>query len=288
MGRSIFNMNTRTAILIIFAALAVACAPKAQMHEFELDKLVGAVEKRAYIVKRFRAAFTKTRHSSLFQRDLKVEGSLVFVKPNRFRMTTRGDVNVEVISDGKTIALTHDGKDIETYRLQGDRDMSRFADPLLLLVNRIGNGGFRKFAVDVVSQDLQSTELELNPGTLTHFERMDKALLSFGKSGMLERVRIVYKNGNWDETVFRSWSILTPNDPDLLRLDKELKVLGTGAASALPQRIEARSGLPRHSYSDPHSRPLFPGRSARIARVSTQNEDSPLGTLHGSVLTTTP
>ena len=283
-----FNMIKKFVILIVFAALAGACAPKAQVREFELDKLVKAVEKRAYVVKRFRAAFTKTRKSALFKRELKVEGCLVFVKPNRFWMTTKGDVNVEVISDGKTIALTHDGRDRETYRLQGDRDMSRFADPLLLLVSRIGNGGFRKFAVDVVSQDVRCTEIEVSPGSLTHFERMEKALLSFGTSGMLEKVRIVYKNGNWDETVFRSWSLLTPNDPQVLLLEKKLDNLGSEIASAHPRRIASGSDLLTNQHPDLKFKTILPGQFPSFSQASSHNKAQKGRDLPRSVLTTTP
>ncbi len=39
-------------------------------------------------------------------------------------------MNVEILSDGKEYSVTHDGQDQEIFRVHGERDLSRFSDPL--------------------------------------------------------------------------------------------------------------------------------------------------------------
>ncbi len=121
------------------------CAGNGSLQNTSLDRLIDSLEKRAYLVKQFRAEFTKTRRATVFKRDLSVKGRLVFQRPNSFLLTMTGDVNLEVLSDGENISLTHDAKDHEVYRLQGERDLSKFSDPLMAVIRSIGDGGIRRF-----------------------------------------------------------------------------------------------------------------------------------------------
>jgi outer membrane lipoprotein-sorting protein len=194
-------------------------------EDVELTELVSEVEKRAYIVQRFRASFIKTKHSTLFEKDMKVEGRLIFRKPDQFKLVTSGDISVSVVSDGSYISVVHDGKDEEIYTIQGQRDTARFADPLLLLVDSIGKGAFHKFGVQEKLLESGETMVEIDPKDVTSFERVSKALIWLDPTGQFKRVKILFENGNWDETVFLNWSILSEDSADMMRLDQDIRML---------------------------------------------------------------
>jgi outer membrane lipoprotein-sorting protein len=193
------------------------------MKKASFNDLIRDVETKSYLVKQFRAQFEKTRHSAVFDRDLTARGNLIFQKPNKFQLTMTGAVNVEILSDGETITIIHDGKDRETYHVQGERDFSRFADPLMVLLQSIGNGGLRKFSIVRQEADDSPVLLEAQPSGELYFERTKKVLLKLSESGEIKSVRLVYTDGDHDDTVFKSWSMLARNDPAISKLNSRLK-----------------------------------------------------------------
>jgi hypothetical protein len=72
------------AAAICLMPLLAGCATKAPAGPVGLDSLIEGIEKKSYIVNQFRAKFVKTRHSAVFNRDLSVQGDLVFQKPKDF------------------------------------------------------------------------------------------------------------------------------------------------------------------------------------------------------------
>ncbi len=104
--------------LAAFAAFAVltsilaSCGARTTLPKrMELASLIEETEKKAYLVNQFRAEFVKTRRNSVFNREMKVKGVLVFQKPDKFQLSISGDVNMEVLSNGRVITVTHDRKD---------------------------------------------------------------------------------------------------------------------------------------------------------------------------------
>jgi outer membrane lipoprotein-sorting protein len=223
------------AAAVCLMPLLAACATKAPAVPARLDSLIESIEKKAYIVNQFRAKFVKTRHSTVFNRDLSVQGDLVFQKPNRFRLTMSGDVNADILSDGRIITLIHDQSDHEVFRVEGERDLSKFADPLVLIMQRIGDGGLRKFEVVKNVRDGSSTVLEIEPGNDTTFERIRKVSLSFSDFGEIGKVAIAFRNGDRDETVFQSWSLLARDDPEILQLNQRLQDMAQRSARSFPK-----------------------------------------------------
>jgi outer membrane lipoprotein-sorting protein len=211
-------------LLVVLCLLGIAgCSGGGQLKKASFDDLIRDVETKSYLVKQFRAEFEKTRRSAMFDRELTVKGNLVFQKPNKFQLTLTGAVNVEILSDGETIAIVHDGKDHETYHVQGERDFSRFADPLMVLLQGIGNGGLRKFSVATQGADDKTVMLEAKPNGELYFERTTRVLLKLSESGEIKSVRLMYADGDHDETVFKSWSMLARNDPAIAQLNNRLK-----------------------------------------------------------------
>jgi outer membrane lipoprotein-sorting protein len=229
------------AAAVCLVPLVAACATKAPAGPVGLDSLIEGIEKKSYIVNQFRAKFVKTRHSTVFNRDLSVQGDMVFQKPNRFRLIMSGDVNADILSDGRIITLIHDQSDQEVFRVEGDRDLSKFADPLVLIMQRIGDGGLRRFTVVKNIHDGNSNVLEVEPGHDTYFERITNVSLSFSDAGEIGKIAISFRNGDRDETVFQSWSLLARDDPEILKLNERLEDMAKRSAQRFPDNSSQRA-----------------------------------------------
>jgi len=147
-----------------------------------------------------------------------------------------GDVNADILSDGKIITLIHDQSDQEVFRVEGERDLSKFADPLVMIMQRIGDGGLRKFAVVKNFHDGSSNVLEVEPGNDTSFERITNVSMSFSDIGEIGKVVIAFRNGDRDETVFQSWSLLARDDPEILQLNERLQDMAQRSAQNFPKK----------------------------------------------------
>jgi hypothetical protein len=210
---------------LLLLLLAAGCAVRSPSASFDFEKLKEDVEKRARLVSRFRVDFVKTRRTAMFNRPMSVKGRLIFQRPDKFRMTASGDVNVEVLSNGRILELVHDGTDREIYELHGDRDVSRFTDPLMALLYGMGNGAIRNMSLLKGPTGDEPAMLEVKPGTSGQMDKDVRAYVWFSEGGDLRKVRFVFPNGDEDETLFLSWALLPANDPEIVDLERRLEEL---------------------------------------------------------------
>jgi outer membrane lipoprotein-sorting protein len=222
-----------SAVCIIFIGLG-GCTGRNSLENVSLDNLINSLERKSYLIKQFRAEFVKVRRSPVFRRDLSVQGRLVFQRPSKFSLTMSGDANIEILSDGGNINLIHDQKDSETYHLQGERDISKFADPLMMVIQSIGEGGMRKFSLTKKPSEDGSVILDATPNGQVNFERIEKAEIALSDIGEIQRVTILFKDGNRDETIFGSWALLAQDDPVILELNSRLENLSQNSRVARP------------------------------------------------------
>jgi outer membrane lipoprotein-sorting protein len=225
--------------LIIACILSVllflsGCGPKLLTKNLELGDVINEAEKKSGLIKQFRTEFVKTRRNSVFDREMKAKGVLLFQKPNKFQLTLTGDINVEILSNGKMITMTHDGSDVEVFKIHGERDLSKFADPLMLLIQSVGDGSLRKFSVVKSEQRDDVLTTEIVPSNQNEFERIQSVNLAIMESGEIKKVAIRFKNGDVDETEFASWSLLAQDDPQILSLNQRLNQISEN------QRYEAQ------------------------------------------------
>ena len=223
-------------IHILAVVLLGACASTAPIRTSDLDKVIRDAERKARMVNQFQADFVKTRKLWVFNRKMTARGRLIVQKPSRFWMTLRGDVNVDILSDGKYIKVTHGKSDQEVYAIQGDRDLTRFADPLMLLIDSIETGGFRKFSVGKTVARGSSLVLEVKPGYEFGFDKTEKILLTMTAGGEVRKVTILYKNGDVDETRFTSWALLDADAPEISHLNKRLRTVGNSSETGITER----------------------------------------------------
>ena len=208
------------AILSLFQA---SCGTRTgPVKNMDLASLLDEAEKKSYLVNQFRTEFVKTRRNSSFKREMTVKGALVFQKPDKFQLSISGDVNVDVLSNGRIVSVVHDQKDQETYQVHGERDLSKMADPVMLLVESLSNGGLRRFKVIRSVQVGDTLVSEIDPSGDNGFGRIAKAVLTINDSGQVEKARIDFKNGDVDEIEFKSWSLLAHNDPEIISLNDKL------------------------------------------------------------------
>jgi hypothetical protein len=103
-------------------------------------------------------------------------------------------------------------------------------------MQRIGDGGLRKFATVKNVHDGSSNVLEVEPGNDTSFERIRNLSLSFSDIGEIGKVAIAFRNGDRDETVFQSWSLLARDDPEILQLNQRLQDMAQRSAQRVPEK----------------------------------------------------
>ncbi len=232
-----YSLIIAMAVSLMLGACAAGPNP---VKEVDFDKLVPEMERKTHLVKQFRAEFIKTRHAKVFDRDLTVNGTLLFQKPGNFQLTLTGDVNVEILSNGKVVTMIHDGKDQEFFFIHGARDASRMSDPLMALLQTVGDGGLRKFAVTNQTPTEMGVSLELTPSNDSQFETVSMIHLDVLQGGEMKKVVIDFKNGNWDETVFTKWSLLTSDDPEIVTLNKKLDTLAEAAVEKDYRALRSR------------------------------------------------
>ncbi len=210
----------------LLTLLLSCCASTSNLiPQSDLHSLLKIVEKKAYVVGQFQADFHKVRKSNLFEHETRMKGRLIFQKPGRFQLRLTGDVNLDILSDGDFVALIHDNSDIEFYKTQGERNLSRLADPMMLIVNALGNGETSQFAEMKQQRLNNATLLEIDPGNLSEFESIQKVNVKFSEQGTIESIEIFFRNGNVEKTIFDSWSLLTKDDPEIIKMNQRIKKL---------------------------------------------------------------
>jgi len=223
----------RSLPLVLSAFLACCASTNNVVSESDLHSILKVVEKKAYIVGQFQADFHKIRKSDLFKHEARVNGRLIFQKPGRFQLKLTGDVNLQILSNGEFLSLIHDNCDLEFYKAQGERDLSRFADPMMVLVNSLSNGDTSRFANMSQKKQDDSTVLEIEPGDLSEFEAIKKVKVKFSDQGTIQSIEMFFQNGNEEKTIFDSWSLLTQDDPKIKIMNERIEKLSAMADTDL-------------------------------------------------------
>lgn len=237
-------------ITLVSALVLTSCASRVAQNG-DLEFLLRDLEKKAYVVGQFRAEFHKVKESPLFSHGMRVNGNLTFQKENKFQLVLRGDVNIEVLSDGQFVTIIHDGKDEEFYHVRGDRDRSKFSDPLMTIVNTITAGDLSRFANVTQVRTDELLTMKILPGKGPDFERIRDVSVDFSESGYIRKVLINFKDGSTDTTVFDSWSMLTQDDPSILKMNAKLEKIAKHVPSGiLPGSTRLESHTEGQSHDD--------------------------------------
>ncbi|MDQ7782920.1 MAG: hypothetical protein RDU20_08585 [Desulfomonilaceae bacterium] len=245
----------RDVFLVIFSLTVVlACSSSAPFKQSDLETVMEEMERKAYLVRQFTVQFVKTRSSPIFEKELKVDGRLVFQKLSKTWLTLKGDVNVEVLSDGRFIKIVHDDTDEEIFSVRGHRDMTRFADPLMILIDSLGNGGLRDLAIVQTVRNHDSRMVEIDPSKENRMERIERVFLWLSHYGEIERVRILFKDGGTDDTVFKSWSVLSEDAPEIGELNHRLKTVSVIRGPGI--RGDGENTMQALAREDPFAEPL--------------------------------
>jgi hypothetical protein len=222
--------------LVVGSLLLFSCAANQPRTKADLEGLFEDAGKKADIVSRIRAEFVKTRVMSVFERAITVEGKLVFEKPKSFKVSLRGDLTLDIVSDGRTARIVHDYGEPVFHNIHGVEDLAANADPLLAVLDRITTGGMVAPAMTCEIKEDACIEGSFKPEETAGLSLIKLVTLRFRKDGQLERVRIDFENGNVDKTEFKSWTLLAEDDPEIIKLHHELK--GLSAMEAPPTDSE--------------------------------------------------
>lgn len=247
-----FRLSVTFLFSLTLSCLIYGCASRAVIND-DLDALLGDLEKKSYMVGQFRADFHKIRKSPLFSKEMVVKGVLIAQKENRFQLTLSGDINVEILSDGQFLTIIHNGTDEEFYYFRGERDRSKFSDPLMAMINTITGGDVGKFANVNKTTEGNLISLQIQPGVAPEFERMQDVWVDLSESGMIKKVVINFKNGSQDTTVFDSWFMLTQDDPSIAKMNARLEHLARRFPSGIlpgSTRLESHKSDDEPDYPD--------------------------------------
>ena len=261
----------------LLTLLLSCCASTSNLiPESDLHSLLKIVEKKAYVVGQFQADFHKVRKSNLFEHETRMKGRLIFQKPGRFQLRLTGDVNLDILSDGDFVALIHDNNDLEFYKTQGERNLSRLADPMMMIVNSLSNGDTSRFA-EMKQQKLNNAMLlEIDPGDIIEFESIQKVNVKFSEQGTIESIEIFFRNGNVEKTVFDSWSLLTQDDPEIIKMNqriKKLSALNESVSNGVIYRL--KTGELLFADSSNRSRANHLSTSSLSSRLDSQKNNPP-------------
>lgn len=247
-------------LLLLLIFMTNSCASRTVLNG-DLEFLLKDLEKKSFLVRQFKAEFHKVRQSPVFKHEMHVKGNLVFQKEEKYMLQLNGDINVEILSDGEFLTIIHDGRDQEFYHLTGHRDRSKFSDPLMSIVNTISGGDLGKFSgVNQIKTDNQFT-LEIQPGQAPEFERIKDVSVDFSESGVIRKVVLNFKDGSKDTTVFDSWSMLTQDDPSIIKLNAKLEHIANNIPSGIlpgSTRLESHvESYPKDNLDGNYKKPVL-------------------------------
>ncbi len=250
-----FRIHGLVLLMCGIALILAGCASRVAIND-DLDFMLRDLEKKAYVVGQFRADFHKIRQSHVFCREMNVKGKLTFQKENKFQLLLSGDINVEILSDGEFVTIVHDGRDEEFYHVRGDRDRSRFSDPLMTIINTITGGDLSKFSnVSQIRSD-NLLRMEIQPGIAPEFERIRDVSVDFSESGAIRKVVINFKDGSRDTTVFDSWSMLTQDDASITKMNAKLEKIAKRIPSGILPGSTRLESYVENPQDDEPDRPL--------------------------------
>jgi len=215
----------KTLLYVVLIASVGGCRIEKPSIEVDLKALLEDVQKKARIIKQFRADFMRVRTSGAFRVPMVVNGVLVYQKPGIFSIRYVGDVNLEILSDGETVTLIHDRGHQDTFVPAGDGNGSLVSDTVMSLIRNIGEGGLEKFSILGTEKLEDGMKIEMCPQREKPFHMVQRISLWISYFGELKRIKVFFDGGDQEDTVFESWSVLADNEPEVLELETRLSEL---------------------------------------------------------------
>ena len=162
------------------------------------------------------------------------------------------------------MGIIHDNRDLELFKTQGERDLSRFSDPMMLVVNCLTSGDTSRFANMAQRKSKDSTVLEIEPGDLNEFEAIKNVKVKFSDQGTIESIAMFFKNGNVEKTIFDSWSLLAQNDPKIQTMNERIgQMIALADSDPVTNLFRLKPG--ESSLSDTLSDPTMnPPRTSKL------------------------
>lgn len=193
--------------------------------EVDLHDLLEDLQKKARIIKQFRADFVRVRTSGAFRVPMVVNGVLVYQKPGIFSLRYVGDINLEILSDGETIIVVHDHGHQDTFVPAGEGNGALVSDTVMSLIQNIGDGGLEKFSILGAEKLEDGMKIEMSPLRERPFHLVQRITLWISYLGELKRIKVFFDGGDQEDTVFESWSVLADNEPEIVELEARLRDL---------------------------------------------------------------
>jgi outer membrane lipoprotein-sorting protein len=190
--------------LLLMAAL-ILCPAASAAQQFGADDILRRMELKYEESDGFSYGFKQTKSIAQIDGLLNLEGTLTFRKPHFLKLELRGDENLNLYVDGKTIWLEDlDLEEVDSYdfeQLGSERRLS----------------GLLPHAVVRSIEELEAiydVELSKEEGKLAYLELTAKnpsergpreCRFSVDRRSRLRWMKVVYGNGDFTETHFMAW-----------------------------------------------------------------------------------
>jgi hypothetical protein len=212
----------RLLVLSPLVFMIVGCGFQKSTLEVDLQDLLDDVQRKTRIIKQFRTDFIKVRISGAFRAPIVVSGLLIYQKPSIFSLRYRGDVNIEILSNGEMVSIIHDNGYRDTFPLAGDGNGILVSDSVMTLIRYIGESGLENFSIMRTERLEDLMAVEMSPPRNRPFQLVERITLWLSYLGEIKRIKVYFEGGDEEDTVFESWSVLAANDTEIIELEARL------------------------------------------------------------------
>jgi hypothetical protein len=212
----------RLLVLSSLFSIILGCGFQKPTLEVDLHDLLDDVQRKARIIRQFRTDFIKVRVSSVFRTPIVVSGLLIYQKPSIFSLRYRGDVNIEILSNGEMVSIIHNNGYRDTFPLGGDGNGVLVSDSVMTLIRHIGEDGLEKFPILRTERLEDVIQVEMSPPRNRSFQFVERVILWLSYLGEIKRIKVYFEGGDEEDTIFESWSVLAENEAEIIELEARL------------------------------------------------------------------
>ncbi|MBN1273692.1 MAG: outer membrane lipoprotein carrier protein LolA [Candidatus Aminicenantes bacterium] len=170
-----------------------------------VEKILSKLEEKFNETDTVSCSFTQTKQISQLKEKIVTEGKLYFKKPHYLRMEHSGGENLIIYCNGEKIWLEDlDLKEVEIFEFKQtgtDSRLSRFLPPVF---SRNAEELKKDFFIQLLEDRGGPSRLEIKPRPGTGYSFLSLKF-DVGSLSRLQRMKILYANGDWTEMTFRNW-----------------------------------------------------------------------------------
>ncbi len=206
-------------LLTLLVMMAVFPLSKSFGQEATLDHILAKLQKRYEATDSFTCRYTQTKQISQLVGMFEFTGKIIFRKPHLLYLELRGEENLNLHMDDKTIRIEDLDLDEEEFfpinRVGDSERLSRLIPPLILSsVDQLKEN----YDIALLPEQNHRKILELTPKIPSQIAQIRFALGTLGK---IDWMKTKYTNGDFTETRFHDWKKLRDRTRPTINVEKD-------------------------------------------------------------------